>query len=42
MKFSISEVQKMSVLWYKFNRKYKDRLVSEKEWEVVARIIKYE
>lgn len=38
MELIISEVQKRNVLWNKFNTKYRDRLVSEKEWEAVARI----
>lgn len=33
----ISEVQKRSVLWNKFDKKYKDRLVCDKEWSTLAK-----
>jgi len=33
----ISEVQKRSVLWNKFDKKYKDRLVCDKEWTILAK-----
>lgn len=33
----ISEVQKRRVLWNKFDKKYKDRIVSDKEWNIVAK-----
>ncbi|VVC42323.1 MADF domain [Cinara cedri] len=39
MELIISEVQKRNVLWNKLNTKYRDRLVSEKKWEAVARIV---
>jgi hypothetical protein len=39
MELLISEVQKRNVIWNKFNKKYRDRLVSEKEWEAVARTV---
>lgn len=35
----ISEVQKRSVLWNKFDMKYKDRAVSDKEWSILAKKI---
>lgn len=35
----ISEVQKRSALWNKFDKKYKDRLVCDKEWTIVAKNI---
>lgn len=36
----ILEVQKKSVLWNKFGKKYRDRIASDKEWNVVAKILK--
>lgn len=36
----ISEVQKKSVLWNKFDKKYRDRITSDKEWNAVAKILK--
>jgi hypothetical protein len=36
MELLISEVQKRSVLWNKWHKKYRDRIVSDKEWNAVA------
>lgn len=33
----ISEVQKKTVLWNKFDRKYRDRIIADKEWNIVAK-----
>lgn len=42
----ISEVQKRSMLWNKFDKKYKDRVACDKEWSILAKkinkyIVKY-
>lgn len=38
MELLISEVQKKSVLWNKFDKKYRDRIIADKEWNIVAKI----
>jgi len=37
MELLISEVQKKSVLWNKYDKKYKDRFIADKEWNIVAK-----
>lgn len=37
MELLISEVQKKSVLWNKFDKKYRDRIIVDKEWNIVAK-----
>lgn len=38
-KLLISEVQKRSMLWNNFDKKYKDRIVCDKEWIILAKKI---
>ncbi|KAL4121420.1 hypothetical protein QTP88_013937 [Uroleucon formosanum] len=37
MELLISEIQKRNVLWNKWNKKYRDRLISDREWDEVAK-----
>lgn len=37
MELLISEVQKRSVLWDKWNKKYRDRMVCDREWDAIAK-----
>lgn len=37
MELLISEVQKRKVLWNKWDEKYRDRIIADKEWDEVAK-----
>jgi len=37
MELLISEIQKRNVLWNKWNKKYRDRLISDREWDEVVK-----
>lgn len=40
MELLISEVQKRIVLWNKWDKKYRDRIIADKEWDEVAKMTK--
>jgi hypothetical protein len=40
MELLIAEVQTRKVLWNKRDKKYKDRVISDKEWDEVVKITK--
>lgn len=33
----VSEIQKKCVLWTKFDTRYRDRIIADKEWNIVAK-----